>query len=232
MHATETSNTQNIKNTNYVTPNTIYVTITTILLGQIMPTLISIINQERTWQRKNKMSYLMARLSFSNVIFGFSFRFPHNLATFSGRTNLNIPSSWFSQQIRLGQYSWSRSKSLINSHSLPVFFSVQIKNHISSTAPLSGSDRFVHSHSQWELHPFGPWILNSAFQCRYICFVCTGSNCIPVTPILSIHVQFLNKDIDLFDADKQDYHMYSLCHVQPLISGQEKQQYTYIYIYI
>ena len=141
MHATETSNTQNIKPTNYTTPNTIYVSITTILLGQIMPTSISSINQERTCQFKNKMAYLMARLSFSYVIFGFSFRDPHNLATFSLRTNLNIPSSWFSQQIRLGQYSRSRSKSLINSHSLPVF-SVQIKNHISSTVPLSGRGVF------------------------------------------------------------------------------------------
>lgn len=99
------------------------------------------------------MSYLMARLSFSYVIFGFSFRDPHNFATFSLRTNLNIPSSWFSQQIRLGQYSRFRSKSLINSHSLPVFFSVQIKNHISST--VSGSGRFTGTHNENRIH-LGP----------------------------------------------------------------------------
>jgi len=98
------------------------------------------------------MSYLMARLSFSYVIFGLSFRDPHNFATFSLRTNLNIPSSWFSQQIRLGQYSRFRSKSLINSHSLPVFFSVQIKNHISSTVPLSGSGRFIGTHNENHIH--------------------------------------------------------------------------------
>jgi len=53
MHATETSNTQNITPTNYTTPNTICISITTILLGQTMQTSISIIKQDRTclWKK-------------------------------------------------------------------------------------------------------------------------------------------------------------------------------------
>lgn len=74
--------------------------------------------------KKNKMAYLIARLSFSYVILGLSLREPHSFATFSLRTNLKTPSSQFSQQIKLGQQSRFRSKSLINSHNLPVFFSV------------------------------------------------------------------------------------------------------------
>jgi hypothetical protein len=64
------------------------------------------INQHYQPQHKTcqlKKSYLIARLSFSYVIFGFSLRVPHSFATFSLRTNLKTPSSWFSQQIRLGQ---------------------------------------------------------------------------------------------------------------------------------
>jgi len=48
---------------------------------------------------------------------------PHNLATFSLLTKRKTPLSWSSQQMRLGQYLGSLSKSRINSHSLPWPFS-------------------------------------------------------------------------------------------------------------
>lgn len=85
-------------------------------------------------------------------------------------------------------------------------------------------------HSQREPHPFGPWILNSAIQIsiRQICLADTGTNCILVTLILSIHVQFINRHMDLFDALLQNDCVYSLCHVQPLITVQTEQQRTYI----
>ena len=41
-------------------------------------------------------------------------------------------------------------------------------------------------------------------------------------------MQFLYKDIDLSDADIQNYRVYSICLVQPLITEQAKQHRTYI----
>jgi hypothetical protein len=46
----------------------------------------------------------------------------------------------------------------MNSHNLPVFFSVQLKNHISSTVPLSVSGRFTGTHNDSRIH-LGPEFL-------------------------------------------------------------------------